>query len=232
MNDEAWAVLIEALRNADDVDHAIRAAELLEAVADKQRAADLYALLDDADFFVREAAAVPLARLEGLNALPRMLQALGRGSRDGHDNDLLSHLVAEILEEYGREAAMVLSDMLGEQDSVVRAWVVWGLGFVAPHISPEVFLGIIERDENQDVRAAAVGSMSSFKGNHEVVDRVIALLKDRQEPVRDAAILALGFLGDIRALGPLTEALSIVQGKAHALAEYSIQRLQERPAAG
>ena len=87
MNEGEWDRLIADLRSSDDWDRAVEAARTLGEVADQSRVPDLERLIEDDDFFVREAAAGPLCRLKGLDALPLLLQASERGRLEGHDND-------------------------------------------------------------------------------------------------------------------------------------------------
>ena len=62
----------------------------LGEITDSSRIPEWERLVQDDDFFVREAAASPLINLEGIEALPLLLESLERGAREGHDNDGLA----------------------------------------------------------------------------------------------------------------------------------------------
>lgn len=72
----------------------------LDGAADESRLPDLYRLLImlKENFGAREAAVFPIARLDGLRALPRLRNALRLGKEDGHDNDGPAALESELVE--------------------------------------------------------------------------------------------------------------------------------------
>ena len=221
-----WPQLLDDLRNVKDVDRAVNASEAISEAADETRISELYSLLEDDNFFVREAAAVPLTRLEGVKALPKLFQALTHGNQDGHDNDLLSHVIAELLEAQQKEAAPVLLNLLADPDNKTRAHAAWALGFVASQISASPLLDVLDADADPEVRSAVIGSLSSFKGQPNIVDRLIGLLQDPNEQVRISAISSLGYLNDKRAISPLKDALKNSNGRAREFVEYALTRLK------
>jgi HEAT repeat protein len=107
----------------------VRAAELLDEVADESRLPDLYRLIQDDDWYIREVASIPLSRLDGVRALPLLFQALTRGRQEGHDNDLLGTMVVEVLEAHPEECAPLLLSMVDDSDPTVRAHGVCALGW-------------------------------------------------------------------------------------------------------
>jgi HEAT repeat protein len=84
MSDKEWRELTHALR--DPAKSAAAAARLHET-ATPQDVPQLMELLKDDDFFVRGAAAWPVAKLAGPPVLRELLVAYQRGFDDGHDND-------------------------------------------------------------------------------------------------------------------------------------------------
>ena len=220
-----WAQLIRDLRNEDKVDLAIRASETISAIADESHIPDLYVLLDDESFFVREAAADPLARLEGVKVLPALFRALTRGVQDGHDNDGLSFTISELLDMNRAAAAPVLLSMLeAADDPETRAHSAWALGFVRPEITAEPLLTLLS-DPVAAVRAATAGSLSSFKNDQQVGDALIQALADSNEHVRISAAAALGYLGDKRAIQPLRDLLKVSGGNTREIVQYALKLL-------
>jgi HEAT repeat protein len=78
MSMSEWDRIIADLHDVEeDTDRAVATFEALDKAADESWLPRLHQLLAKGrDFFVREAAAVPIARLEGLRALPQLLYAL------------------------------------------------------------------------------------------------------------------------------------------------------------
>ncbi len=204
MSQQAWSQLIHDLRSAD-VKRVVLASEKIDATADSSHIAELYELLNDDSFFVREAAVVPLARLEGIEALPSLFQAMTRGLEDGRDNDGLVATIAHLLQTNQEKASLLLLNMIKDQDKEVRLNAAWALGFVASRISLVSLFELIDNDESFRVRSAATASLGSFKGFPEVFDKLVLLLQDPNLHVKVAAIAALGYLGDRKAIGPLRE---------------------------
>ena len=223
MSKQNWSRLIEDLRSSN-VEHAVRASEKISEIADENNIPELYSLLNDESFFVREAVAFPLVRLEGVDALAPLLQAYKRGFHDGHDNDGLNFAIVELLEENQEEAAPLLLNMLKKSDSETRKFAAWALGFVSSQISPVYLLEVIDNDERADVRSAAIVSLSSFKEYPEIFDKLVSLLHDPNLYVKSAAIAALGYWGDRRAIKPLQKML---KGASEAI-RFSIQFAMER----
>jgi HEAT repeat protein len=202
MSQQKWSQIILDLRGRD-AKRAVLACEKLARSAGDSHIPGLYDLLKDDSFFVREAAAVPLARLEGIDSLPSLLQAMSRGLEDGHDNDGLVDTIASLLETNREKATPILLKMVEDENKSVRANAAWALGFVASQITPVPLIKLIDRETSLEVRAAAVGSLSSFKGFPEVYDKLISLLPETDLHFKIAVVSALGYLGDRRAIQPL-----------------------------
>lgn len=206
MRKQNWPQLVQDLQSPD-VKRAVRAYEEISEVADESHVPELYSLLNDESFFVREAVASSLARLEGVKALPYLFQAYTRGFQEGHDNDGLTATITELLEEKQEEATPFLLDMLKSTDAETRANAAWALGFTASQIMPDVLLSLLETESVQEVRQAIVGSLGSFDRSPEAINKLIELLTDNNEQVKIAAISALGYMGIKQAIIPLEEVL-------------------------
>ena len=97
MNDSDWAAHVRDLRNVDDVNVMVDAAQRLHRTATREDVPRLRSLLKDDSFFVREAAAWPLTELAGAAALPELFEAYQRGFDEGHDNDGFSAALIELV---------------------------------------------------------------------------------------------------------------------------------------
>jgi uncharacterized protein (DUF952 family) len=221
-----WSQAVQDLYDVDDIDRAVRACEVLSELADDSRLPELRSLLQDESFFVREAAAESLARLEGIRALPLLLEALARGKQEGNDNDGLSSTIVDLLISEKKAAAAILLPMLDSADSEARETAVWGLGFVAEEISAAPLLDLFRNDANPRIRAKAAGSLSSFKRDPAIVDALLAGVNDADESVRVCVISALGYLGDERAILPLQGVLPAAEGRTRIFVESSLKRLR------
>jgi len=204
MSSDDWDETVRAIRDLDRIDEAVAACGTLDRIADASRTSALYALLDDEEFFVREAAATPLARLEGVRALPALFRAATRGELDGHDNDGLTATICDVLAAESRAAAPLLLEMLTSADAATRAHGAWALGFVVPHAPADRLIESLRSDGDARVRSCAAGSLSSFKLTAGVYEALTTALDDSDESVRTSAISALGYLGDRRAVEVLT----------------------------
>ncbi|MCO5167558.1 MAG: HEAT repeat domain-containing protein [Planctomycetes bacterium] len=189
--DRAWRALVARLHDTDDVDAAVAACAELDALADETWVRRLRRLLlEGRDFFVREAAAWPLARLEGVRALPALLEALALGHAEGHDNDGLATIVVEVVEGDPAGAAPLLRRLVRSRRAADRAdgaWL-WAFGRAALDAAPLLRLA---RDRSPRVRSAAVGSLASFVDEAAAFEAVLAAAHDRSPDVRVSAALGL-----------------------------------------
>lgn len=225
MGNLRWTQLIQDLYS-DNVDRAVRACDELSETADETNISELYLLLGDDSFFIREAAAFPLARLEGVRALPALFRAYTRGFQDGHDNDGMNVAIGGLLEENQLAALLLLENMLLNENNDVRANAAWALGFVAKQISPAILLNLLEIESDLEVKLAAIGSLSSFNGYPEVVGKLISLLGDANEQVVIGAISSLGYLGDKSAIVPVKEVLQkTTNSQVREFVKFAIKQL-------
>lgn len=210
--------------NSINADRASKAGLALTKIADESHVPELYALLQEPNFFIRESAADPLARLEGVRALPALLQALTRGSQQGHDDDTLRSIIVGLLKAHRSEAAPMLLEILDNDVATTRSNAAWALDYVSSAISAEPLLKAL-RDAAPDVRSAAAGSLCNFEENPQVVDELIRVLQDSDEQVRASAAMSLGFLDDKRAVPALRDALRDPSDKVRCFAALALEDL-------
>jgi HEAT repeat protein len=220
-----WPQVIEDLRSRD-TDRAVRAFERLGAIADESRIAELYAMLNDKDFFIREAAAVPLARLEGVKALPSLFGALTRGTQDGHDNDGLVATVVDLLQANRSEVPPILQEMLSDEREDYRALAAWALGYVPTEQARLPLLNLIKSETSEFVLSAAAASLGSFPGDEETFQTLVFLLEHPSLHVKVAAIAGLGDFGDKRAEKLLAKYVDGSSQPLHFSAKYALENLQ------
>ena len=89
----------------------------------------LVALLEDDSFYVREAAAWPLAELGRTEVLPQLLRAYQRGLDEGDDNDGFSAALIELASLHGPECQKALKVLTQDQDLTLRDHATWLLEF-------------------------------------------------------------------------------------------------------
>jgi len=95
-----WEQAVQDLTDFENFNEArfTRAYYAIDELSNESRVPELYELLSHHEYIVREAAAYPLARIEGIKSLPYLLEALIRGEEDGHDNDSLAGVISNLLE--------------------------------------------------------------------------------------------------------------------------------------
>jgi len=95
MKDSTWNEIV-ALLTGTDMDAWVSAASRVHEESEPEDVPRLLELLKHESFFVREAAAWPLAELAGPSVLPELLLAYQRGFDEGHDNDGFTAALLEI----------------------------------------------------------------------------------------------------------------------------------------
>ena len=128
MEDRAWSELVSAL-SARSVEESVAAATRLHAEADAGDVPKLLALLKSGDFFIREAAAWPLAELAGPAALGDLLVAYQRGLDEGHDNDGFTAALLEIPALFPSETPAALAGIIAAAEEPIRGHAEWLLEF-------------------------------------------------------------------------------------------------------
>ncbi|GAC1333791.1 MAG: hypothetical protein NVSMB14_00700 [Isosphaeraceae bacterium] len=224
MDPAEWDRLMADIRSFDDFERMVEASLAIREWSDRSRLPELKLLIQDDDFYVRESAADALCRLEGLKSLPLLLEALERGTREGHDNDGLAFAIVELIESDKAASAPLLLEMLRSPRAETRAHAAWLLGFVSDAISPDPLLKALS-DPNPDVRLKAVGASDSFHRHPGVLEAILPLVKQTEEQVRVNVVAALGSFKDDRAISALRDALSDPSARVRSFAVYSLGRL-------
>jgi HEAT repeat protein len=128
MNTAAWDAVVAQLEALDN--RSVAAAARLHKEATLEDVPRLLALLESGDnFFVREAAAWPLAELVGPRVLRELFRAYQRGLDEGQDNDGFTTALLEVAGIYPREARVALADLAASADEPIRGHAKWLLDF-------------------------------------------------------------------------------------------------------
>ena len=128
MDATAWSTIVSELTHPD-VSTCVNAAARLHAEAGAEDVPKLLEILKSNDFFVREAAAWPLAELAGPRALTELLHAYQRSFDEGHDNDGFSAALLEILAFHPQDTRSSRERIVGTAEEPMRGHAVWLLGF-------------------------------------------------------------------------------------------------------
>jgi len=128
MRDKDWQDLIHGLRDVDPAKSAAAAMQLHKS-ATAEDMARLMDLLNNDDFFVREAAAWPISALAGPSALRELLVAYQRGLDDGHDNDGFTTALIDLVETNAATSREILQSLACDTDPAVREHATWLLDF-------------------------------------------------------------------------------------------------------
>ena len=128
MNLAAWHAIVAAL-DASDISTCVSAASQLHCEASAEDVPKLLALLKNDCFFIREAAAWPLAELVGPSVLPELFAAYQRGFDEGHDNDGFTTALIEIPALHAAEARTALERLVVAEDRTMRDHAQWLLTF-------------------------------------------------------------------------------------------------------
>lgn len=125
MDEVRWNELMAALRDRDDIERAVDAAQSLQRESTLEDIPRLRDLLKDKDFFVREAAAWPLSDLDVTDALSDLLDALRKGEDDGHDNDGLAASLMDLAERNPDQCLAMIEKVLESGNPRIREQAEW-----------------------------------------------------------------------------------------------------------
>jgi hypothetical protein len=128
MEATAWSIIVSALSDPS-VSTCVEAAARLHSEAESEDIPNLLALLQSHDFFIREAAAWPLAELAGPTVLRELLAAYQRGFDEGHDNDGFTAALLEIPSLHPAEARLALERVAKSAEEPMRGHARWLLEF-------------------------------------------------------------------------------------------------------
>jgi hypothetical protein len=132
-----WRALTADLESPN-VSTCVRAAEALHANTCAEDVPRLLELLKHESFFVREAAAWPLAELQGPLLLPQLLVAYQRGFDEGYDNDGFTAALLEIPALHPEAAPVALKRYISTSTEPLRGHAEWLLQFCAVNESSTV----------------------------------------------------------------------------------------------
>lgn len=218
--------ILADMRNTRDVDRAVEAAEEFRRLATPDDAPRLRQLLGCEGYFVRECLGDLLAWLEGATALPLVLRVLREGDEQGHDHDGLVSGICDWVEAHPAEAAPHIRTLLAGSNPQDRTDGAWLAGFAASHVEfPSVLAA--SHDPDAGVRSAAVGSLTAYRAEAGVFDRLMAALDDPSDQVVGDAISSLGYLGDRRALPRLEQYARDATSRHRSTAAYAVKQLRK-----
>lgn len=127
LDEKTWSE-IEAGLQSGDVPTSVMACERLRAASSIDDGPRLLELLKHPDFFIREAAAWPLAELLGPQVLEELLAAYQRGFDEGLDNDGFTAALLEIPALHA-ETRTALTNLISRVDGSTKGHAVWLLEF-------------------------------------------------------------------------------------------------------
>lgn len=159
-----WDQAIQDLQDIDSIkiERFINAALAIDALAHKTKIPQLYELLKHKDFMIREAAAIPIARLMGASSLPELLNALVKDDDDGHDSDSLVSTITDLIEFDKKESMKVLKEIFKSEDKKLRVNAAWALGFTVPEVSRDFLMECYKQEKEDEVRQALEGALEGF----------------------------------------------------------------------
>lgn len=115
-----------------------------------------------------------------------------------------------------------LREMIFDTDERVRTDIAPLLGRIGTEEARDILMRLTE-DPSPHARASAVSAAVRF-GAVVVVDRILAMIADRDDGVRTAVLNALGALKERRAVGPIID-LAMTAGTSEGVIEKSLDAL-------
>jgi HEAT repeat protein len=225
-----WDEIIADL-HSDDVDRYVAACEAIDRAANRGHLPQLHDLLiNGRDFAIREAAAVPVARIEGAAALRPLLHAMRLGTVEHHDNDGLNATILDVVEGDPLGAAPVLRELFASPDAEDRSVGVWLWGNAGATLDAGPLLEAA-RDDAASVRALALDWLgANYPRREDVYRTLLDALTDALPSVRVGAVRGLGYFGDPRARGAVDALASDPDAEVRlAVAEVRDKLTAERP---
>ena len=128
MNNIVWDGVVANLK-VRDIDVCVAAAKRLQEESERSDVPRLLGLLESDDFFVREAAAWPLAELVGPEVIGNLLKAYQRGFDEGHDNDGFTAALLEIPALHGETAVSAIRTVMENSTGTTKEHASWLLTF-------------------------------------------------------------------------------------------------------
>lgn len=128
MKTEAFSAIVSDL-TSKDIDVCVEAASRLHKESEVEDIPRFLSLLESSDFFIREAAAWPLAELAGAERLPELFTAYQRGFDEGHDNDGFTAALLEIPALYPGATRHALEKIILANEQPICGHAAWLLEF-------------------------------------------------------------------------------------------------------
>lgn len=207
-------------------DRALKAAARLNEQANATWVDQLHILLDDAEPFVREAAARPLARIQGAPALQALLSAMRRCEREGNPSRPISIAAGQLVIQNSAILSETLAEMMAAPQCDIRTDAAWCYGFMPADDAISPLLCAL-RDPNTAVRIAAANALRAFE-NPAVVTALCQTLFDSNEQVRVAVAATLSQIAtsDSISIAALQRAQRDSSQAVRVFAEYALRRLK------
>ena len=206
---------------------ALHTAAQLDKLAPASQVPYLITLLNDPEPFVREAAARPLARLQGSSILPLLLCAMRACEQAGAPSRPLSYITAQIVRTHATQVEPMLNDMLNSTDSTTRQDAAWCYGFMNAETALSPLLRAL-RDSAPIVRIAAANALRSFDSPVAVAALCQALF-DLAEDVRVAVAATLSQVATVDSVPALAHAQRDSSQAVRVFVNYALKRLNGSP---
>lgn len=220
----SWhATLTELRAYRTQIYRALQMAAHLDEASTEADIEPLNALLNDPEPFVREAAARPLARLQGVMALPALLYAMRECERAGTPSRPLSNVAAQLVRTHPAEMQSILQQMQNDSDSDTRKDAAWSYGFLDESVAQAPLL-LALRDSEVTVRIAAANAMRSFS-SPAILAALCHSLFDPIEQVRVAVAATLSQIATSDSIPALSRAQYDSSQAVRVFVNYTLKRL-------
>jgi len=135
--------------------------------------------------------------------------------------------------EQRRDINGLLKALNNTKDPDVRHRTIDALGRLRSAEAADAILEILKKDKDETARERAIFALGCLKDKR-ASKSIMEILKNSKEPenVRWAAAEAFNYYGDLRAVGPLLDALEYGRGKVLIGVILSLGRLKDRRALG
>lgn len=178
--------------------------------------------LDGGNFYGRDLIAGVLAGIEGVAALPVLLQASARDL--GDDQDSLQAEIIELLHADRSASRCVVRDFATGETPELRRVGLWALGFVVDAQDVELLAAAVT-DADPEIRSMAVGSIPDPAGDDWAFGALVLALRDLNEQVRVSAASRLGYTGRVDVVAPLAALAADPTPRVRSMVAYALGRL-------
>ena len=179
----------------DDVELRCRSINALKYCGDYTVVHKLIERLSDKNSIVRSCAAEALGAIKSLQAIPYLLENLNH-----HDTMVRINTIDALVECALSDSSKVLSNLIGmlkDENMYVRKTAVEALGRLG---DPQAFDALWDYISTEQELKPSQGAWAVAMLGTDIFERLVEKLSDRQSTVRYWATVALGQLGDQRAI--------------------------------